>query len=459
MAIFDDLSQYTERGQKFTGVFYREHETRRYGLSKDKQLVLRYSVAGKRRTEVLGWLSEGFTAQDAQNKVKTFRANYKAGQGPVSLADEQTERQEDIVIQKQKEIERQRLEITFGQFFEDTYFPQCEIDKTAQTARSEKLLFDNWINPVIGGLRFEQISIDHLDKIKANMLAGKRAKSKPHPRDKKKAAQNAQERRTPPRPLSPRYVNYAMAVIRQVWNRACASQPPLAVGEWPGANKSFKKPKTDNMRKRFLSKNEAATLLQSLKKKSQDLHDMAILSLHCGMRAGEIFKLTWDKVNLSKRTLLLVDTKNGESRISYLTDIALEMLRQRSINCKHKRFVFVTTIKGVHAPYYQVPVTFSRTVQDIGLNKGVTDSRDKVVFHSLRHTYASWLVDNGASLPIVRDLMGHKNLIMTSRYSHVSADAQKNAVNALSQSMKPMGDNVVELDKKLKKRDRDGGRY
>ncbi|MEA3544430.1 MAG: tyrosine-type recombinase/integrase, partial [Thermodesulfobacteriota bacterium] len=54
------------------------------------------------------------------------------------------------------------------------------------------------------------------------------------------------------------------------------------------------------------------------------------------------------------------------------------------------------------------------------MNEGVTDTRDKIVFHNLRHTYASWLVENGASLPIVRDLLGHKNLIMTSRYSHVS---------------------------------------
>lgn len=82
MAIFDELSQYTERGQKFTGVFYREHETRRHGVAKDKQLVLRYSIAGKRRVEIFGWLSEGFTAQDAQNKIKTFRANLKLGQGP-----------------------------------------------------------------------------------------------------------------------------------------------------------------------------------------------------------------------------------------------------------------------------------------------------------------------------------------------------------------------------------------
>jgi integrase len=417
-------------------------------VAKDKQIILRYTIAGETKVEALGWLSEGFTAQDAQNKIKEFRENYKAGSGCTSVASERVIKQAEIENQKEQQQRLERKDTTFRKFFNDTYFPACQLDKTPETARAEKLLFENWIDPVVGVLRFDQISIDHLDKIKANMFVGKRKPSKPHPRDKNEKAKNAQAKRTPPRPLSPRYINYAMAVIRQVWNRACASNPPLAVGDWPGASKSFKKPKVDNQRKRFLSRNETALLLAALKKKSKDVHDMALLSLHCGMRAGEVFALTWDKVNLKKGELLLVDTKNGESRISYLTDEAKAMLQKRSMNCDHPRFVFVTTVKKEIAPYNQVPVTFSRTVKEIGLNDGVVDSRDKVVFHSLRHTFASWLVDNGASLPIVRDLMGHKNLIMTSRYSHVSAEAQKSAVAALNQSMKPVGDNVVDIEEK-----------
>lgn len=450
MATLKGLKQYTEKGQKFTGVFYKEHDTRRYGVGKDKQIVLRYTIAGETKVEVLGWLSGGVTAQDAQNKIKEFRSNHKSGVGPTSLAEENALQQSEIDNQKEMQAEQERKEITFAKFFQDTYYPACQMDKTPATARAEKLLFDNWLNPVIGDLRFDQISIDHLDKIKANMRAGKRQPSKPHPRDKSKKAKNAQSRRTPPRPLSDRYINYALAVVRQVWNRACASKPPLAVGDWPGASKSFKKPKVDNQRKRFLSKNEAALILSALKKKSVDMHDMALLSLHCGLRAGEVFNLTWDKVNLRKGELLLVDTKNGDSRVSYLTDETKAMLRQRSVSCEHPRFVFVTKIKGETAPYYQVPVTFSRTVKELGLNDSVKDSRDKIVFHTLRHTYASWLVDNGASLPIVRDLMGHKNLIMTSRYSHVSAEAQKRAVAALNQSMKPT--KAIDMEKERQKR-------
>jgi len=304
----------------------------------------------------------------------------------------------------------------------------------------------------VGELTFDKLSIDHLETIKANMLSGNRIDAKPHPRDRKDAAKGANQRRNPAKPLSARSISYAMAIIRQVWNRACASNPPLAQGDWPGASKSFKKPKIDNQRKRFLTKNESTILLAALKEKSQDLHDMALLSLHCGLRASEIFKLTWDKVDMSKGKILLAKTKNSESRIAYLTDQTKEMLRQRAINCLHQRIVFPTFIKGEAQHRKQISAAFSRTVTALGLNDGITDDNDKVVFHTLRHTYASWLVDNGASMPIVRDLMGHKNLIMTSRYSHVSAEAQREAVAALNRSMKPEGRNVIDIEKKRNER-------
>lgn len=440
MALKDNLKP---TGRK--GVFYKEHETRKNGVKKDRLWVLRYTIKGKTRTEAFGWATEGLTEIDAEKKIAEFKANAKSGTGPASIADEKTDREREARAKEIKAQEEARANMTFGQFFDEIYFPQCKIDKKQQTWKTEELLFNHWIKPVIGELRFDQVGIDHLDKIKSNMLAGKRQEAKPHPRDRKKAAKDAHTRRNPVKPMSARSINYAMAVIRQVWNRACSSTPPLAFGDWPGAVKAFKKPKVDNQRKRFLTKNEAATLLAALKTKSQDLHDMALLSLHCGLRAGEIFALTWDKVNLKKSELLLIDTKNGESRITYLTDQATDMLRHRSVNCQNQRLVFVSKVKGEARQYKQVPATFSRTVNELGLNDQATDSRDKIVFHSLRHTYASWLVENGASLPIVRDLMGHKNLIMTSRYSHVSADAQRSAVAALNQTMKPAGDNVIDL--------------
>ncbi|WP_084312934.1 tyrosine-type recombinase/integrase [Desulfobulbus elongatus] len=75
--------------------------------------------------------------------------------------------------------------------------------------------------------------------------------------------------------------------------------------------------------------------------------------------------------------------------------------------------------------------TFPRIVDMIGLNDGVTDPRDKVVFHTLRHTFASWLVQSGVQLHIVGELLGHSTLEMTRRYSHLTPEIKSAAVGTI----------------------------
>jgi site-specific recombinase XerD len=83
----------------------------------------------------------------------------------------------------------------------------------------------------------------------------------------------------------------------------------------------------------------------------------------------------------------------------------------------------------------QIPDTFMKTVNNIGLNKNVDDARLKVVFHSCRHSFASWLVADGTDLFQVKELMGHKTLAMTARYSHLSPDTLKKAVKSMESAM------------------------
>ncbi len=438
---------------KFPGVRYYEHATRKHGISYDKYYAIRYQHSGRIVEEGIGWASQGHDADEANTIRARLKQAAKNNTGSASLTEEReaekSRQNEATRLDELQRSEEARRNITFGEFFRSVYLPQVKVDKAPATAANEELAFRNWIAPVLDKLRFDEISIDHLDKIKRNMLAGKRPPAKKHGRDRKPKAKDAHLRRNKAKPMAPRSIMYALAVIRQTWNRACASNPPLAFGAWPGASKAFKKPKVDNHRRRFLTRNEAALILETLKVKSTDTHDMALLALHCGMRAGEVFNLTWDKVNLPKGEIYLVDTKNGETRTAYLTDEALAVLRQRSMNCKHQRIVFPTKNKtGETVKHQQVPATFGKTVAELGLNEGVNDPRDRIVFHSLRHTYASWLVEHGASLPIVRDLLGHKNLIMTSRYSHVSAEAQRDAVRALNRSLTPSGDNIIHLNQR-----------
>ena len=72
--------------------------------------------------------------------------------------------------------------------------------------------------------------------------------------------------------------------------------------------------------------------------------------------------------------------------------------------------------------------TFQRVIDKIGFNDGVTDSRQRVVFHTLRHTYASWLVMNGVDLYTSQKLMGHKSNRMTQRYAYLAPGYLKKMV-------------------------------
>ena len=78
------------------------------------------------------------------------------------------------------------------------------------------------------------------------------------------------------------------------------------------------------------------------------------------------------------------------------------------------------------------PRLFRRAIKESGVNDGVTDIRDKVVFHTFRHTFASWLVQGGMPLALVGQILGHSSIQVTMRYVHLSQPQAHEAVNLIS---------------------------
>ena len=218
---------------------------------------------------------------------------------------------------------------------------------------------------------------------------------------------------------SPRSIEYALAVIRQIFNTA--KRLGVYGGESPTSR--VKAPKVDNGRLRFLTHEEATAILNALKAKSSDVHDITLLSLFAGLRFGEIASLTWQDVNLKKGVLTIRDAKAG-SRYAFLTEQAAIMLKGRSedqdraakkngTERKPSDYVF----QGRKGLMDRISATFARTIEELKLNDGIDDPRLKVYFHSCRHSFGSWLVEEGVDLYTVQKLLGHKTNVMTQRYA------------------------------------------
>jgi len=140
---------------------------------------------------------------------------------------------------------------------------------------------------------------------------------------------------------------------------------------------------------------------------------------------------------------MLRDTKGGPSRPAFMTERVKDMFR--SLERKGPSDLVFTSIKGKIIK--EVSNAFGRAVKDLGLNTGVEDKRYKVVFHTLRHTFASWLVEDGTDLYAVQKLLGHSTIAMTERYAHLSNGTLQNAVKRLGKSLsKYKGDSVISLN-------------
>jgi integrase len=231
---------------------------------------------------------------------------------------------------------------------------------------------------------------------------------------------------------SPAYVEKVVRVFSAIWNQA--KTWGLVRGDNPASQ--VKIPKYDNRRDRFLSQEEAVKLLAALRERDRDSHDFALLSLFSGLRAGECLSLTWADINLEAGGIFVKDTKSKRNRHAFITEEIRAMLESRSRGFNPSDKVFPSTSRG-RGYYINLWHKFDQTVKALGLNQGVSDRRQKVVFHTLRHTFASWLVQVGTPLYTVSQLMGHSDLKMTTRYAHLAPDTQRAAAMELEGILEP----------------------
>lgn len=408
------VEKITKQKTKFKGVYFRYHPARKYGIHKDRYFILRYTLNGKQREEGYGWESEGYTEAKAAAEMETIRENIKRGSGYTSL------KEKNAPI-KQAAQEKENENITFAIFY-DLYEKAQHGTKTPKGIKCERQYFDNHIKKYIGLMPLKDIQIEDIEKIKQSMLKAKTTAHEP-----KYAAAT---------------INHVIKLCRHcfkvaiLWKKV-SENPANAVKLLP----------LENQRLRFFTHGEADILLERLKKihpadtkavgyqyykdnKTSQVYEMALVSLYCGCRAGELYALRANDINFATNFITIRKSKNHNARNIPMPQIVASMLNHRlkCLNITGESFVFQDMNGNA---LYEISDRYQEIVDEL-FNQGIKDRQQRAVFHTLRHTYASWLVMAGVDLYTVKELMGHKTLSMTMRYAHLAPQKFTAAITALN---------------------------
>ena len=223
---------------------------------------------------------------------------------------------------------------------------------------------------------------------------------------------------------SPATVNRYLAALSHVLT--------IAVTEWEWLDDSpmrkVRKPTESRGRVRFLTDDERPRLLKACKESGNSyLYPVVVLALSTGMRQGEIMGLSWDNVDLIKGRAILHETKNGERRAVAITGHALDLLKEMSkVRRIDSKLIFPSKEIAPQKP--QKPMDL-RTPWEAALKKAeISDFK----FHDLRHSAASYLAMNGASLAEIAEVLGHKTLQMVKRYAHLSEGHTARVVESMN---------------------------
>ena len=364
--------------KKFPGVYFTESKAKKFRGKSDRIYWIHFRETKTKKPKWVrcGRASEGWTPEAAQRKR-------------FEILDQ------DLQGKYKPDSSRQTNRMTFSQFMKNPYLEWAKTNK--RSSRDARSMYKTWLKERFGKKPLSAITPLDLENLKEEMQRAGRA---------------------------PATIKHALGLVRHAFNKAIAWE--LYEGENPVSKVTM--PKLNNSRERFLTKDEAGRLIKALREKSPDVANMALMSLYGGMRLGEIFELKWGSVNWDTDYILISDSKNSEVRHIYITEPIREVLE--SLTPGQPETNIFPTKHGNQKAW--LSKSFRKVVEELGFNEGKNDRRQRVTFHTLRHTYASWAVMAGVPLFTVGKALGHKTASMTQRYAHLAPESQKAAFTAVA---------------------------
>ena len=368
-----------ERTQ-YQGIYQRHSENRRNPKDGKIDVCFYYSlkVDGLKKWIKVGWKSEGYSVQIARD----LRANHMQ-----ALRHGQMLNQMDAPPSDND----QKTSLTFGdawKIYSEKWLPNLS------RSQDEQRRYENHIAPQFADWTLDQIKTIDLEDFKHKLLA---------------------------KSLSPATTKHILGNVRRVYNKMIEWE--FYDGRVPTIG--LKMPKIDNGRIRYLTPEEADLLLTEVKKRSITWWRISSISLHSGLRLGEILALTKSDLDLANG---LIHVRNGKTgtRMAHMNDVLKSIFEEMKLSSQTA--LLFPSKNGTVIESKDASKTFGRVVKALGFNPEGTDERQKVVFHTLRHTFGSWLAIDGVPLYTISKLMGHVSIEMTQRYAHLCPDVKQEAV-------------------------------
>ncbi len=377
--------QNERKSTRFDGVYQRPSRTKRYEGKPDVTYTIDYydPHTGKRVRKAIGNRSDGITAEYANSVRQTLMSTAKK------------EVLEGIMPQTGKSVP------TFGQAWLRYKTDWLEANEKASTY-NDTSCYETHLKPRdIDSRSLNAITVVDLEKI-------------------------VQEKRAAG--YAPQTIKTILGIVRRVMNKSMKWK----MWRGPSPFNEFTMPEVDNERTRYLSEEDLEKVFTQLKEKNHRAWIMAVIALQCGLRFKDIAQLEISDINFEDGTLFIRKPKNRRSRYVVMTQTVREAL-QEWLQATRSHLVFPSKANKV---LWNVDEDFREVINGLGLNDNVTDNKDKLVFHSLRHTYASHLAKQGYSEMTLAKLLGHRSTEMTRRYAHLMPGTQQAAAEELEMLFK-----------------------
>ena len=370
--------------------YIKNYSGNRASLTDTKMQGLSVEV---RRSSATFYLRTAYQKRSKRTTLGKFPA--------LSVADARklcAEHKRQFVLQVHSGVLNNNVDMRFDVYYEQHFLPWCKIYK--RTYSSHQSMYKNHLQKRFGNVILSELSSRHIFAFVNDLLE---------------------------RGYNNGFINKCVQHLRSALNRAeelCGADTHASL------RKSFTQLRTATRKERYLDTAEAARLRDYVEANRRDAVCLLIgFLMYTGARRHEVFTAEWQHINLEQCSWYVPVTKNGKPRYIMLNRRSVQII-EHARELQSQRYTFkpqwLFINPRTHKPYRCVFSKWSRIRNELGL--------DDMRIHDLRHSFASTLVNNGATLYEVQKLLGHSRSAITERYAHLANHRLQQAMSLIDKA-------------------------